>query len=163
MNQNKGLLCLAVLRIVFGWMMIWAFLDKLFGLGMLTTPENAIINGGSPTEYYLGQLVSGPLTGVWNALAGNAIVDFLLMAGLLLVGIGLIFGIASKLSTIGMSVMMIFMFALHVPPADNPLVDYHLAYVLAMLAIYWLGGFDHLSLNAKYLDLGIVKRVPILQ
>ena len=32
---------LAVLRIVFGFMMVWAFLDKLLGLGMLTLPVDS--------------------------------------------------------------------------------------------------------------------------
>ena len=51
-RRETGEYVLAVLRIVFGFMLIWAFFDKLLGLGMLTTPEAAIVNGGSPTEYY---------------------------------------------------------------------------------------------------------------
>lgn len=71
---------LALLRIVFGFMMVWAFLDKLLGLGMLTSPEAAVINGGSPTEYYLTELVSGVFADFWHIFAGNPMVDFLLMA-----------------------------------------------------------------------------------
>lgn len=97
-DRNEwGLRMLAVMRIVLGFMMIWAFLDKMFGLGMLTTPEAAVINGGSPTEYYLSELVSGVFAGFFHAIAGNPVVDFLLMAGLLLVGIGLVLGVASRL------------------------------------------------------------------
>lgn len=154
---------LSVLRIVFGFMMLWAFFDKLLGLGMLTTPEAAIINGGSPTEYYLTELVSGVFADFWHVLAGNHLVDFLLMAGLLLVGIALIAGIASKLATVGMCVMMGLMYTLSVPPSDNPLVDYHIAYILGMIAVYCLGGFDRLSVNGWWSGLGMVRRFGLLQ
>ena len=50
-NEGKGGLMLGITRIILGFMFIWAFFDKLLGLGMLTTPEAAIINGGSPTAY----------------------------------------------------------------------------------------------------------------
>ena len=39
---------LAVLRIMFGFYFLWAFLDKTFGLGFATPAAKAWINGGSP-------------------------------------------------------------------------------------------------------------------
>ena len=122
----------------------------------------AVINGGSPTEYYLTELVSGVFADFWHIFAGNPFVDFLLMAGLLLVGMALVAGIASKLATVSMCVMMLMMYTLSVPPSDNPLVDYHIAYVLGMVAVYCLGGFDRLSLNGWWSELGVVRRFPIL-
>ena len=154
---------LALLRIVFGFMMVWAFLDKLLGLGMLTSPEAAVINGGSPTEYYLTELVSGVFADFWHIFAGNPMVDFLLIAGLLLVGVALVAGIASRLATVGMCVMMLMMYTLSVPPSDNPLVDYHIAYILGMVAVYCLGGFDRLSLNGWWSELGVIRRFPVLR
>ena len=162
-RRETGEYVLAVLRIVFGFMLIWAFFDKLLGLGMLTTPEAAIVNGGSPTEYYLSELVSGVFADFFHGHAGNPVLDFLLMAGLLVVGVALLAGFASRLTTVGMCVMMFLMYLLAVPPADNPLVDYHIAYILAMTAIYLLGGFDRLSVNGRWSELGIVRRFPILQ
>lgn len=162
-REEKGRLCLAVLRIVLGFMLIWAFFDKLLGLGMLTTPEMAIINGGSPTEYYLSELVTGVFADLFRPLAGNPVVYFLLMAGLLLVGIGLMAGVASKLSTIGMSVMMALMYMMAVPPSDNPLVDYHIVYIIAVVAIYYLGGFESISVYKWYSELSIVDRFAILR
>lgn len=160
--KDKGSLCLAVMRIILGWMMIWAFLDKMFGLGYPSPPEVAVINGGSPTEYYLSELVSGPFSGIWNALAGNTVVDTALMLGLLGVGIGMMLGIASKLSTIGMVVMVLLMFTLNIPPDDNPLVNYHVLYAVAGLAIYWLGGFETYGLNERWKRLPMVKNVSWL-
>ena len=150
-DRGRGELVLGILRIVLGFMLIWAFLDKFLGLGMPTTPEAAMINGGSPTEYYLSNLVSGPLEG------------FLLMAGLLMAGAAMILGVASRLSTVGMCVMMALMFSLEIPPDDNPLVDYHIVYILASIVIYYLGGYGVLGLDGRWSELSIVKRFPILR
>ena len=146
-----------------GFMLIWAFLDKLLGLGMPTTPDAAMINGGSPTEYYLSHLVNGPFEGIYSSLAGNPVLDILLMAGLLLVGAAMILGVASRLSTVGMCVMMALMFSLEIPPDDNPFVDYHIIYILASIAIYYLGGYGALGLGERWSELSIVKRFPILR
>ena len=51
---------LAVLRIMFGFYFLWAFLDKTFGLGFSTPAERAWINGGSPTRGFLSG-VEGPV------------------------------------------------------------------------------------------------------
>ena len=37
------------IRLSLGWVFLWAFLDKLFGLGHETTTAQAWIHGGSPT------------------------------------------------------------------------------------------------------------------
>lgn len=161
-DRTKGEYVLSALRIVLGFMLIWAFFDKLLGLGMQTTSEAAVINGGSPTEYYLSELVSGPFAGAFHAIAGNPLVDAALMAGLILVGIGLMAGIASKLSTIGMCAMMALMYMLSIPPSDNPVVDYHIVYILAIVAIYLLGGFGRLGLHGWWSRLGPVERHGIL-
>lgn len=162
-NGTKGSYCLAAMRIILGFMLVWAFFDKLLGLGMETPAEAAIINGGSPTEYYLTELTYGPFAGIYNTLAGNCILDFLLMAGLLLVGVALILGIASKLSTLGMCVMMALMYTLELPPSDNPVVDYHIVYILAMLSIYFLGGFDTWGLQERWSELPLVRRFSLLR
>lgn len=162
-NDDRGRLVLGIIRIVLGFMMVWAFFDKLLGLGMLTTPENAIVNGGSPTAYYLSELVSGPFEGLFNAIAGNAVVDFLLMAGLIAIGVAMMLGIASRLSTVGMVVMMVLMYMLCIPPSDNPLVDYHIVYALAALAVFYLGGYRALGLQDRWEGIGMVKRIPMLR
>ena len=157
-NEGRGGMVLGIVRIVLGFMFIWAFFDKLLGLGMRTTPEAAVINGGSPTAFYLSQMVSGPFEEMWNALAGNAFIDFLLMFGLLAVGACLVLGIASKLSTIGIVIMMALMFTLCIPP-----LDYHIVYILTALAVYFLNGFSYIGLEDRWRELGIVKKLPILE
>ncbi len=50
----------AALRIALGWIFLWAFLDKLFGLGHETASQAAWVNGGSPTAGFLGHATLPP-------------------------------------------------------------------------------------------------------
>ena len=47
----------ALTRILLGFVFLWAFLDKTFGLGYATEPAKAWINGGSPTTGFLKILI----------------------------------------------------------------------------------------------------------
>src|SRR6266511_711287 len=47
---------LAVFRVAVGFVFLWAFLDKTFGLGYATPSAKAWINGGSPTKGFLSGL-----------------------------------------------------------------------------------------------------------
>ena len=162
-DRRYGTAALAAMRVTLGFMMVWAFFDKLFGLGRLTAKEAAMVNGGSPTEYYLSELVKGPFEGLWDALAGNAFVDWLLMFGLIALGTSLMLGIAKRLSTVGTAVMLVLMYTLCVPPQDNILVDYHMFYILGILAVYWLGGFERFSLIDRWKGLPVVRDHAILR
>src|SRR3989344_2288816 len=91
----------AVLRIFLGLIFLWAFFDKLIGLGFTTCRletgidvmcEDAWLNGGSPTYGFLKFGTHGPFATLYQAMAGNAFVDWLFMMGLLLIGITLTFG-----------------------------------------------------------------------
>ena len=55
------------------------------------------------------------------------------------------------------------MFSLEMPPDDNPLVDYHIVYILASIVIYYLGGYGVLGLDGRWSELSIVERFPILR
>lgn len=50
---------LAGIRIALGWVFLWAFLDKTFGLGFATPSAKSWLNGGSPTNGFLGS-AKGP-------------------------------------------------------------------------------------------------------
>ena len=50
----------AITRISLGWVFLWAFLDKAFGLGRATPAENAWLDGGSPTNGFLANAPTGP-------------------------------------------------------------------------------------------------------
>jgi hypothetical protein len=51
---------LAVLRVSMGFVFLWAFLDKTFGLHYATPSAKAWIHGGSPTQGFLKSVDVGP-------------------------------------------------------------------------------------------------------
>ncbi len=124
------------LRIAMGFIMIWAFVDKLFGLGFATPKASAWINGGSPTTGFLAHGVHGPFATLFSSLAGNMLVDWLFMIGLLFVGASLLFNRFMKWACLVGAVMMLLMYLALIPSANNPLIDDHIIYaiVFAVLA-----------------------------
>ena len=125
---------LAAVRIVLGFVFLWAFLDKLFGLGFATASAKAWINGGSPTTGFL-KGVEGPFAEFFNSLAGQPFADWLFMAGLLGIGVGLIFGIGVRISVVAGSVMLLMMWMASLPIKTNPFVDDHIVYILVLAVI----------------------------
>src|SRR5215218_4320419 len=137
---------LAIMRVVVGVEFLWAFLDKTFGLGYATPAARAWINGGSPTKGFLSRVAVGPLEGTFHTIAGAAWADWLFMAGLLGIGIALILGIGLRAAAVSGTLMMVLMWAAEWPLAKftsageptmstNPIVDYHIIYALALIAL----------------------------
>ena len=154
---------LAGLRLALGWIFLWAFLDKLFGLGHGTPSANAWINGGSPTKGFLGKAVSGPFEGFYHSFAGAAWADWLFMLGLAGIGIALLAGIGMRIAAVAGSLMLVLMWTAVLPPENNPFMDDHLVYagVLALLALTAAG--DTLGLGARWDRLPLVQRLPWLR
>jgi len=122
---------IAITRILMGFYFLWAFLDKTFGLGFSTPAERAWLNGGSPTTGFLTNATTeSPFAGVFAALAGNALVDWLFMLGLLGVGAALILGIGVRIGAIAGAAMLLFMYLAEFPltltGATTPLIDSHI-------------------------------------
>ena len=161
-DKTTGLYVLAAFRVLTGWIMLWPFLDKMFGLGFQTPHGGGWIDGVSPSSYVV-YVTDGVFKDFYASLAGDFVIDVVLMAALLVLGVTLTLGIASKLTTFGMCAFLLVMYSLHVPPADNPVVDYHILLVLGVLATYFLGGYEKLSLHPRWTELSIVKRFPILE
>jgi thiosulfate dehydrogenase [quinone] large subunit len=137
---------LAIVRMVVGVEFLWAFADKTFGLGYATPAARAWINGGSPTKGFLSRVAVGPFESTFHAWAGAAWADWLFMAGLLGIGLALIFGIGLRIAAVSGTLMMLMMWAAEWPLArftsagepslsTNPIVDYHIIYALALIAL----------------------------
>jgi thiosulfate dehydrogenase (quinone) large subunit len=137
---------LAIARVVVGFEFLWAFLDKTFGLGYATPAARAWINGGSPTKGFLSNVAVGPFEDTFHAWAGAAWADWLFMVGLLAIGIALILGIGLRIAAVSGTLMMVLMWAAEWPLAKltsagepsmsvNPIVDYHIIYALALIAL----------------------------
>ena len=162
-NASAGLwISLAITRMLIGFVFLWAFLDKTFGLGFSTPAARAWINGGSPTTGYLSNL-DGMFASFFNGLAGNALVDWLFMLGLFGVGVGLILGIAMRLSIVSGIAMLALMWLAALPLTTNPLVDDHVVYA-AVLAVFWFSpSLQRLSLGHNWRSLDVVKNNAWLQ
>jgi thiosulfate dehydrogenase [quinone] large subunit len=154
---------LAGLRLALGWIFLWAFLDKLFGLGHETPSANAWISGGSPTNGFLGKAVSGPFEGIYHGIAGAAWADWLFMLGLAGIGIALLAGVGMRMAATAGALMLVLMWTAVLPPENNPFMDDHLVYagVLVLLALTAAG--DTLGLGRYWAGLPIVQRLPWLR
>lgn len=124
-----------LLRLTLGFIFLWTFLDKTFGLGFSTVAEKAWLQGASPTTGFLQFGADGVLSPLFQALAGNVFVDVLFMSGMLLVGLALLLGIGIQIAGYSGSLMMFLIYASVFPPENNPLVDQHVVYILVLLLL----------------------------
>ncbi|MBT2534424.1 hypothetical protein J7E83_20285 [Arthrobacter sp. ISL-48] len=122
---------LAVLRVVVGFVFLWAFLDKAFGLGFSTPAAKSWIHGGTPTTGYLKSL-QGPFAAMLQPMAGQAWVDWAFMLGMLLVGAALVVGIALPAAAFGGTILLALLWASGLPLQTNPFVDEHVVYAIVL-------------------------------
>lgn len=153
---------LAVTRILLGFIFLWAFADKLFGLGFATPAERAWLEGGSPTAGFL-KGVEGPFAGFFNSLSGLAVADWLFMLGLLGIGVALIFGVAVRLAAWSGALLMVLMWAASLPLTNNPLIDDHIVYAVVLLVIGWALPQQKLSIAGWWQRQSFVKKNTWLQ
>lgn len=133
--ENKERYIWVALRLGSGWLFLWAFLDKLFGLGFATARENAWLAGGSPAFGYLNFATSGPFAPLFQSLAGNPVVDWLFMLGLLLLGLALIVGIGVQIAGYSGALLMFLMWLSHLPKENNPFLDEHIIYLIVLIGL----------------------------
>jgi thiosulfate dehydrogenase [quinone] large subunit len=158
------------LRMLLGFTFLWAFLDKAFALGFSTGRilddagntvridffgDAAWIHGASPTVGAIAFGLKGPFADTIQSITGfqmtqtgptvGAWVDWIYMASLLLIGLGLITGVMTRLAAFGGIVWLaIFYLGTAIWPEHNPFVDEHVidavvlvALVLANAGRYW--------------------------
>ena len=153
---------LAVTRIALGFVFLWAFLDKTFGLGYATVAERAWVNGGSPTAGFLKMGVNpeSPFKDIFTNLAGQAWVDWAFMLGLLGVGVALILGIGLRIAALAGTALMVMMWAALIPLENNPVIDDHIIYALVLWVVAF--GKREYSLANWWLSHKAVKKNPWL-
>jgi thiosulfate dehydrogenase (quinone) large subunit len=152
-GRNGGI-AIATLRVALGFIFLWPFLDKLFGLGYSTASEKAWVSGGSPTKGFLSGVKTGPFESTFNSFAGAWWANILFMAALLAIGVALILGVALRVTAAAGSLLLVLMWAAEWPMAQfnsvgeatrstNPFLDDHLifALVLVVLAVIGAGKF----------------------
>ncbi len=164
----------ALLRVALGYIFLWAFLDKLFGLGFSTCKDKvsgavdlgcsqAWLHGGSPTAGFLGHATTGPMANFYHHLAGHAWVDWLFMLGLLVAGVGLILGIWVRTAAFVAIVMLVCMWSSLLWPANSPLVDEHIIYALALFGIALVDENQVWGMRKWWLKTSVAKALPFLR
>jgi uncharacterized membrane protein YphA (DoxX/SURF4 family) len=154
---------LAVLRVAYGLTFLWAFVDKLFGLGYATPSGKGWIDGGDPTAGFLTKGTSGPFADFYQSLAGDWWVTPLFMVALAAIGLALIFGVGMRITAVAGSLLYLMMWSAALPPENNPVLDDHIlgAITLVVLALVAAGNFW--GLGRWWGDLDIVRRYPWLK
>jgi thiosulfate dehydrogenase [quinone] large subunit len=152
---------LAVTRLATGFIFLWAFLDKTFGLGYATPSERAWINGGTPSQGFLnGDAVVGPFKGFFQGIASPA-TDVLFMLGMLGVGLAVMLGIGLRVAAWSGSIIMVMMWMAEWPLVEgstNPLVDYHIVYALVLVVSAVCLAGDTWGLGRWWRELPLVRQ-----
>jgi thiosulfate dehydrogenase (quinone) large subunit len=158
---------LAALRIVIGFNFLWSFLDSLFGLNYTTTSENAWLAGGSPTQGYLMGASDGWLGPVWEAMAGNVLVDAVFMLALLGLGVAAIFGAGLRIAAVAGMLLSIGFYLSQLPleagQATNPVTTAHWYYFLLFLLFPLLDAGRTWGVAGIWERFGVVQKNPWLR
>lgn len=166
-RSATGRRALALLRLATGFIFLWAFLDKAFGLGFSTPADRAWINGGAPSQGFLkSEGVTGPLKDFFASIASPA-TDVLFMIGMIAIGVAVMVGIGLRISAVAGTVILLLMHLAEWPytanaGSTNPLVDHHVIYTLALIVIAALLAGDTWGAGRVWRRLGIVKKMPWL-
>jgi len=152
----------AGVRIAIGWTFVWAFLDKLFGLGISTPAQNAWIDGGHPTAGFLGKSATGPFADMWNNAAGTWWADWAFMIGLLGIGVALMLGIGMRIAAVSAAVLYVLMWSVVLHPATNPFMDDHLIQAGVVVGLALMGAGKTFGLGRWWTNTKLVRRLPWL-
>ncbi len=137
---------LAVLRISSGFVFLWAFADKTFGLHYSTPWAKAWINGGSPTKGFLSSVEVGPFQSLFHSMAGTWYANGLFMLGMLGIGVALMAGVAVRAAALAGVLILAMMWIAEWPLAQtastgdpsgstNPITDYHFIYAVGLVVL----------------------------
>ena len=125
---------LAASRIVVGAYLLWAFFDKLLGLGYVVPPEGAWIRGGTPAQGFINH-IAGPFAGVFSVFA-NPVGDVLFMAALLGIGVAMVLGIGLRVAAVSGTALMTMLYLAEFPLTNggtNPIIDDHWLFAAIMI------------------------------
>lgn len=164
----------AASRLSLGWIFLWAFLDKLLALGFSTgrDPKTGVVDafgpaawvhGGSPTMGFLKFGTTGPLADFYRGFAGATWADWLFMIGLAGIGLALVLGIGMRIATVSGVALLLMMWSAALWPANNPFMDEHLVFALALVMLLLADAGKTLGLGRPWQRLYLVQRYPFLK
>ncbi|NUL01902.1 DoxX family membrane protein [Streptomyces lunaelactis] len=168
-TKTRPAYAISTLRLLTGFVFLWAFLDKTFGWGYATPSGKGWIDGSSPTKGFLSSVAAGPMESTFHDWAGAAWADWLFMLGLLGIGAALLTGTALRLAAVAGTAMMALMWLAEWPPArhlsdgspsmsTNPVVEYHVIYAAALVALALTSAGETWGLGRIWARLPFVRR-----
>jgi thiosulfate dehydrogenase (quinone) large subunit len=153
----------AVARLFLGWVFLWAFLDKLFGLGHETAAAKGWLDGGNPTKGFLSGGAKGPFEGFYHGIAGDPWVNWLFMVGLAGIGVALLLGIGMRIAAVAGAVLLVMMWTVVLPPENNVFMDDHLVYAVVLIGLALVGAGDTWGFGRAWGETKLVRAYPILK
>jgi len=162
LTRETGLRYLwAVTRLCMGWVFLWPFLDKTFGLGHGTKSADAWISGGNPTKGFLSGSI-GPFSSIYHSIAGAGLVNWLFMVGLISIAVMLLLGIGMRFACAAGALMVVLMWSASLPPEDDVFMDNHIIYALVLIGLALVGAGNTLGLGRWWTKTSLVQRFPWL-
>ena len=164
MESTKFKAAIGILRLSMGLTFLWAFFDKLLGLGFATIPEKAWLVGSSPTAGFLQFGVRGPFANFYHSLANIPAVDWLFMLGLFFIGATLTLGIMTRLGSFAGFIMLVLMYtAVGITPENHPFIDDHFIYAIVMLLFMFADTGKYFGLANQWANTSLVQKFRILK
>lgn len=164
MKYTKDKYFWGILRLLMSWTFLWNFSTRTFGLGFDVTPQKAWINGTSPTFGFLKFTSKGVFASFYQSLAGNPIVDWIFMIGLLLIGLSLLLGIGIKIAGYSGALFFALIYtAAYMPPDRNPFLDQHIYYMVLFIAFANVDAGDYLGFGSWWSRTQLVQKIPFLK
>ncbi|PIP74560.1 MAG: hypothetical protein CO028_03865 [Candidatus Levybacteria bacterium CG_4_9_14_0_2_um_filter_35_21] len=118
--KYKSSIALFSLRIALGWLFFYSGYSKLTAVG-----------GFSAKGFLLN--LHGPFSAFYLPLAGNPVVDQLVIWGEILIGICLILGLLVRFASFWGIIMMFLFYFAGFPPVHALLVNEHIIYILIFI------------------------------
>jgi thiosulfate dehydrogenase [quinone] large subunit len=149
----------AIGRIVIGVIFLWAGLEKLLGSGAEGFSAAGFLQFGTGGTlgwpFVTGEVAEGtvfnPTHDFWAGLATNGslmpIVNFLVVAGQIGIGLGLILGLLTRFSAVMGTLMMLFFF-FAAWEFEFGVVNQHLTYAVVTLGLAVVGAGNYFGLDA---------------
>ncbi|WP_185445794.1 hypothetical protein [Kribbella qitaiheensis] len=153
----------AVLRIAFGLTFLWAFVDKVFGLGYATPAGKGWLDGGDPTAGFLGKGAKGPFESFYHSLVGDFWVTPLFMIGLAGIGLALTLGIGMRIAAVAGTLLYLMMWAAALPPTTNPVIDDHILGAITLITLALVAAGNVWGLGRGWNKVELVQRYPWLR
>lgn len=100
-------------------------------------------------------MFDGPAGAVW--------VDWLFMAGLLGIGLALLFGVGIRIVAVTGALMLLLMWLAALWPARNPFMDDHLIYGVLLIGLAMMKAGDTWGFAKRWSETELVRRYPILR